>query len=138
MRNRVSYSAWSALWAWASGASAGRTRRSCSAEGAAGGYKGIAYLHRTQETDGSWGRYPATTALALSAFLRNGKNELKEPAVAKGVQFLLAGSAERRDLQQRRPAMALPNYNTCLAVMTLALTRNPAYTGHHSQGAAVS
>ena len=28
--------------------------------------RGIDYLKRTQEADGSWGHYPATTALALS------------------------------------------------------------------------
>src|SRR5689334_21882215 len=51
--------------------------------------RGIEYLHRTQETDGSWGHYPATTALALSGLLRNGKTETNDPAVARGVQFLV-------------------------------------------------
>ena len=90
--------------------------------------KGLAYLKSAQEPDGSWGRYPATTALALAAFLRNGRNEIKEPAVAKGVKYLLAAVREDGGIYSNAdPQMALPNYNTALCLMTLALTRNAAY-----------
>lgn len=90
--------------------------------------KGLAYLKRVQEPDGSWSRYPATTALALSAFLRNGRTETKEPAVARGIQYLLRSVKPNGAIySDANPATALPNYNTCLAVMTLALTKNPAY-----------
>jgi hypothetical protein len=51
--------------------------------------KGLNYLKSVQETDGSWSNYPATTALACAAFLRNGRTEVKEPAVAKGIQYIL-------------------------------------------------
>ncbi len=90
--------------------------------------KGLDYLRRIQETNGSWSEYPATTSLALSALLRNGKTEAKEPAVAKGIQFLLRASQPSGAIfDNRDPARALPNYNTALAVMALNLTRNPAY-----------
>ena len=90
--------------------------------------KGLAYLKSVQEPDGSWGRYPATTALALAAFLRNGQNELKEPAVAKGVKYLLASVKPDGGIYaDADPQLALPNYNTSLCLMTLALTRNAAY-----------
>src|SRR6266568_2064961 len=90
--------------------------------------KGIEYLHRTQETDGSWGHYPATTSLALSGMLRNGKTETNDPAVAKGVQFLLKSAQLNGGIYSNaNPAIALPNYNTCLAVMALTETRNPVY-----------
>ncbi len=90
--------------------------------------KGLAYLRSVQEPDGSWGRYPATTALALAAFLRNGRTETKEPAVAKGVKYLLAAArADGGIYSDADPQLALPNYNTSLALMTLALTRNAAY-----------
>src|SRR5947207_1012699 len=80
--------------------------------------RGIEYLHRTQETDGSWGHYPATTSLALSGMLRNGKTESNDPAVARGVQFLLKSAQPNGGIYSNaNPAMALPNYNTCLAVM---------------------
>jgi squalene-hopene/tetraprenyl-beta-curcumene cyclase len=90
--------------------------------------KGLNYLRRVQETDGSWSEYPATTALALTAFLRNGHNELNEPAVARGVKFLLRSVKPSGAIyNDANPATALPNYNTCLSVMALTLTRNAAY-----------
>jgi squalene-hopene/tetraprenyl-beta-curcumene cyclase len=90
--------------------------------------KGLAYLRGVQETDGSWGEYPAKTALALAAFLRNGRTELNEPAVAKGVQFLLRSTKPNGAIySDANPAQALPNYNTSLCLMALALTHNGAY-----------
>jgi squalene-hopene/tetraprenyl-beta-curcumene cyclase len=90
--------------------------------------RGLAYLRNTQETDGSWSHYPATTALALSGFLRNGKTELNEPAVAKGVQFILKSVKPSGAIfASGNPATELPNYNTCLCAMALSLTHNPNY-----------
>ena len=90
--------------------------------------KGLDYLRKVQEPDGSWSSYPATTALALAAFLRNGRTELKEPAVAKGVQYLLhAAKPNGAIYSDANPATALPNYNTALCLMALSLTHNPAY-----------
>jgi squalene-hopene/tetraprenyl-beta-curcumene cyclase len=90
--------------------------------------RGIEYLHRTQETDGSWGHYPATTALAISGLLRNGKTETSDPAVARGVQFLVRSAQPNGAIYSNaNPALALPNYNTCLAVMSLTETKNPVY-----------
>src|SRR4051812_35395484 len=79
--------------------------------------KGIASRHRTQETDGSWGHSPATTSLALSGMLRNGMTETNDTSVAKGIQFLLKSAQPNGGIYSNaNPAMALPNYNTCLAV----------------------
>jgi squalene-hopene/tetraprenyl-beta-curcumene cyclase len=90
--------------------------------------KGMDYLRRTQETDGSWSHYPATTALAVSALLRNGRTELNDPAVAKGVKFILGAVKPNGGIySDGNPAQALPNYNTCLAIMALTQTRNAAY-----------
>jgi squalene-hopene/tetraprenyl-beta-curcumene cyclase len=90
--------------------------------------RGLDYLRHIQEKNGSWGEYPATTALALAAFLRNGKTEVKETAVASGVQFLLRQARPNGAIYDPRdPARALPNYNTALAIMALSLTKNPAY-----------
>ncbi|HLK60847.1 MAG TPA: prenyltransferase/squalene oxidase repeat-containing protein [Chthonomonadaceae bacterium] len=90
--------------------------------------RGMDYLRRTQEKDGSWSEYPATTALAVTGFLRNGKTELNEPAVAKGIKYILRATKPNGAIySDANPATALPNYNTCLCVMALALTKNPAY-----------
>ncbi len=91
--------------------------------------KGLDYLRKTQETDGSWGHYPATTALALSAFLRNGRTELGDPAVAKGLQFLTRSAKPNGAIYSDvlGPSLALPNYNTSLAVVTLVEAHNAAY-----------
>ncbi len=90
--------------------------------------KGLDYLRKTQETDGSWGHYPATAALALSAFLRNGRTELNDPAVASGVKFLTRAQKPNGAIySDANAALALPNYNTSLALVSLAETHNPAY-----------
>jgi squalene-hopene/tetraprenyl-beta-curcumene cyclase len=81
-----------------------------------------------QETNGSWSDYPATTALAVSAFLRNGRTELSEPSVAKGIKYILQSVKPNGAIYSTaNPATALPNYNTSLCLMALSLTRNPAY-----------
>lgn len=90
--------------------------------------KGIAYLHRVQEKDGSWSHYPGITALALAALLRNGHTELNDPAVSRGVSYLLRLVKPSGAIyDDRDPNLALPNYNTSLSLMALYLTHNPAY-----------
>lgn len=90
--------------------------------------RGIEYLKSTQEEDGSWGKYPAVTALAVTALLKNGRTEAKEPAVAKGVQYILhAAKPNGAIYNDADPALAMPNYNTALCLMALANVRNPAY-----------
>lgn len=90
--------------------------------------RGLAYLRSTQETDGSWSEYPATTALAVSAFIRNGLTEQKEPAVSKGLRYLLNSVKPNGSIySDSNAATALPNYNTALALMALSLAKNAAY-----------
>jgi squalene-hopene/tetraprenyl-beta-curcumene cyclase len=90
--------------------------------------KGLNYLRSVQEADGSWSHYPATTALAVTAFLRNGRTEAKDPNVAKGIRFLLQNVKPNGAIySDANPSTALPNYNTCLALVALSLTRNPSY-----------
>lgn len=90
--------------------------------------RGEAYLRRTQETDGSWSEYPATTALAVSALLRGGHTEVADPDMARGVRFILRSVQPDGGIYSTaNAATALPNYNTSLCAMTLAQTRNPAY-----------
>ncbi len=90
--------------------------------------KGLDYLRRTQEDDGSWSKYPATTALAMSAFLRNGRTELNEPALRKAVAYVLKSVKPNGAIySDADTATALPNYNTAIVLMALNLTHNAAY-----------
>lgn len=90
--------------------------------------RGLDYLRKIQASDGSWNHYPGTTALAVAAFLRNGRKEGNEPAIAKGIQYLMRQVKPNGAIySDANPGTALPNYNTALAMMALSLTRNPAY-----------
>ena len=64
---------------------------------------------------------------------------MKDPAVAKGVKYLLAAArADGGIYSDADPQMALPNYNTsALRLMTLALTRNAAYIPRYQKSAGV-
>src|ERR1051326_9637172 len=74
--------------------------------------KGLAYLRSTQKKDGSWSEYPAITAVSLSAFLQNGRTVENEPAVARGVKFLLRFAKPTGAIcMDGKPAVTLPNYN---------------------------
>ncbi len=92
--------------------------------------KGLAYLRKTQGSDGAWQQYPGITALVTLGFLRNGVNE-KDPAVAKACTYLAALAKPNGAIYTDKfgPGQALPNYNTALAVTALHATRNPKYAG---------
>src|SRR5690349_4102565 len=62
------------------------------AEIAAAALKGMAYLRKTQQSDGSWQHYPGVTALCLLGFLRQGVTD-RDPAVARACGYL-AGQAK--------------------------------------------
>jgi squalene-hopene/tetraprenyl-beta-curcumene cyclase len=90
--------------------------------------RGVQYLKQVQESDGSWSHYPATTALALIALQRNGYSAHSDPAVARGVRFLLKLQQPNGSIcNPSDPNTALPNYNTALSLMALVLTHNAEY-----------
>jgi squalene-hopene/tetraprenyl-beta-curcumene cyclase len=90
--------------------------------------RGLDYLRKSQKKDGSWSEYPAITALAVSSFLLNGRTEKNEPAVARGVQFILRFAKPNGSICiQGSPAVAMPSYNTSLCAIALLQTGNPAY-----------
>lgn len=90
--------------------------------------KGLVYLRRTQKKDGSWSEHPALTAVSVSAFLLNGRTEKSEPAVARGVQYILRQAKPNGSIcLTGKPSITLPNYNTSLCLIALAQTKNPAY-----------
>src|SRR5688572_14964584 len=77
--------------------------------------RGVDYLERTQESDGSWQHYPGITALGVMAVAA--AEGAKHPAVKRGSRFL-AGMAKPNGgiYDDRDPARALPNYNTALSL----------------------
>jgi squalene-hopene/tetraprenyl-beta-curcumene cyclase len=90
--------------------------------------RGLAYLRKSQQRDGSWQNYPGITAVCVLGFLRNGVGE-KDPAVARACAYLASLAKPNGAIYTDRlgPAQALPNYNTALAMTALHLTRNPRY-----------
>jgi squalene-hopene/tetraprenyl-beta-curcumene cyclase len=80
--------------------------------------RGVDYLERVQESNGSWQQYPGITALAAMAVAAAEKPS--HPAVSRGARFL-AGKAKPNGAiyEDRDPARALPNYNTALSMAAL-------------------
>jgi squalene-hopene/tetraprenyl-beta-curcumene cyclase len=86
---------------------------------------GLKWYEKNQQTDGSWGHYPAITALAVSAFLKSpqGYNESNNLAVGKAIDFIL--SCKQPDGGMYIDDLA--GYNTAICLMALVATKNPKY-----------
>jgi len=88
--------------------------------------KGLAYLKAQQKPDGGWEgdtEPPAVTALILKAFLMEPGNDAKQPFMKKGFDRLL--SYQKPDGGIYRDTIA--NYNTAIAISTLAASKNAEY-----------
>lgn len=93
--------------------------------------KGLAWLQKNQNADGSWSLndYPALTALPLWAFMGNPDGRLqageRPEFIRKGYGFLLG--AVRPDGGIYRKGLA--NYNTAISLVALVLAGDPKYDG---------
>jgi squalene-hopene/tetraprenyl-beta-curcumene cyclase len=88
--------------------------------------KGLAYLKTQQKPDGGWEGPtdpPAVTALILKAFLSEPSSDANRPFMKKGFDRLL--SFQKPDGGIYRDTIA--NYNTAIAISTLAGSKDPAY-----------
>lgn len=86
---------------------------------------GLKWLEKNQLQDGSWGHYPAMTALAVTAFLRSpqGYSEDNNLAVTQGIKFILG-------CQQADGGIYiddLAGYNTAISIVALVAAKNPHY-----------
>jgi len=86
---------------------------------------GLKWLEKNQLTDGSWGHYPAMTALAVTAFLKSpqGYSEETSLPVTQGIRFILG-------CQQPDGGIYiddLAGYNTAISLLALVAAKNPHY-----------
>jgi hypothetical protein len=89
--------------------------------------QGNDYLKSHQNADGSWGdtRFPAMTALAITAAMRSPENQGKPVPeyLKKGYEFILASQKEDGSIYNR----GLASYNTAVCMLALLAANNPAY-----------
>src|SRR3982751_223589 len=88
--------------------------------------QGLAYLKSQQKEDGSWQKPndpPALTAIALKAFAQDPKTGPNADFVKRGYDKLLTYQLDNGGIYQD----LLANYNTSIAISSLAAANNPAY-----------
>lgn len=88
--------------------------------------KGLAFLKSQQKPDGSWQGEkdpPALTAIVLKAFVQDDKYDADTDFVKKGYDKLLSYQVDDGGIYKD----TLANYNTAIAVSTLAAAENPAF-----------
>jgi squalene-hopene/tetraprenyl-beta-curcumene cyclase len=91
--------------------------------------KGLAWLQKNQNADGSWSLndYPALTALPLWAFMGNPDGRMQSGErpefVRKGYDFLLASVQADGGIYRK----GLANYNTAISLVALVLAGDPKY-----------
>jgi len=97
--------------------------------------KGLDYLKSQQKPDGGWQdekQPPAITAIALKALVGSGKYDSKTDFVAKGYQKLLTYQLDSGGIYKDLQA----NYNTAIAVSSLAAAEDPAFQPSIDRGVA--
>ncbi len=90
--------------------------------------RGLAWLTTNQNVSGWWSSpdHPATTALALSAFIGDPQKRYRTnppPGITRGFAYIVESAKPDGSIYRT----ALINYNTAISVTTLAMANNPAY-----------
>jgi len=90
--------------------------------------RGLTYLVAAQGADGAWKAFgrsnPAVTALAVKALVQDAAYGPKHPAVQRGLAFLLRYVQPDGGIYV--PEEGMRNYQTSVALMALAATKDPA------------
>ena len=92
--------------------------------------RGLAWLGKQQEADGSWRHHPAITALAVTAFFRSKAPMAGEYAVSteKALQFILSNVRTNGAIFAGDDKDKYPNYSTAICTMALLASGKPEYT----------
>ena len=92
--------------------------------------RGLAWLVKQQEADGSWRHHPAITALAVTALYRAGRPlTAEEQTVAgKALQFVLSNVRTNGAIFAGDDKDKYPNYSTAICAMALLASGKPEYT----------
>ena len=95
-------------------------------EVARGQERGMAWLLKQQETDGSWRHHPAITGLALTALARSEKPP--QDAMDRAAKFILSNVKTNGAIYGGGETDKYPNYSTAICTMALLATGKPELT----------
>lgn len=92
--------------------------------------RGLDWLLKQQEKDGSWRNHPAITALAVTSCLRSGKplTAEQQETVDRGVKFILTCVKPTGAIFGGGEADKYPNYSTAICAMALLATGKSEHT----------
>lgn len=98
--------------------------------------KALAYLKGQQQADGGWQRSPrepvAISALVLKAAVQDSRHSARTDWVAKGYASLLKSQQDNGGIYRE----ALANYNTAVAISSLAAAKSPDFNGQIAKAVA--
>ena len=86
--------------------------------------RGLMWLVKQQEADGSWRHHPAITALAVTALYRSGRvlTADEQTAAGKALQFVLSNVRTNGSIFAGDDKDKYPNYSTAICAMALLLS----------------
>jgi squalene-hopene/tetraprenyl-beta-curcumene cyclase len=85
--------------------------------------RGLAWLLKQQEADGSWRHHPAITGLAITALAR-GENPPQD-VIDRAVKFILSNVKTNGAIYGGGESDKYPNYSTAICTMALLATGKP-------------
>lgn len=86
--------------------------------------RGLKWLEAHQDKDGSFGGHVGITSLVATAFMRSPKRYTEDnKCVREAIKYIVSKAQPDGSIYDKGPA----SYTTCVAIMALLETRNPAY-----------
>ncbi len=92
--------------------------------------RGLDWLAKQQEKDGSWRHHPAITGLAVTTFLRSGEklSDERQETVDRAIKFILSNVRTNGAIYGSNEIDKYPNYSTAICTMALLATGKSEYT----------